>query len=76
MNDVETFKQFMFNSIQNINYMRHRRNECFQMMGMYDGAMSERCKNEIRKEYEFWDSMIQELESHPVQKTQDQITNE
>ena len=61
------FKRFMFGDIVNINFMHQRRNECFQMMGKYDGSASEECKRLFREEYEFWDALIRERDAQAKQ---------
>lgn len=58
---AEQFKDVMFHNIACVRFMHERKTECFQMLGRYDGAMSEECKGAFRKEHDFWASMIEEF---------------
>ena len=60
---ADEIKRVMFGDVHCINFMHERRHASFQMIGQYDGAMSEECKNSFREQYEFWTRLIQEKET-------------
>lgn len=39
-------------SVPVMNFLREHQNQTFQMIGSYDGAMSEECKESFRKDFE------------------------
>lgn len=55
-------REWLNSSIVVRNFLRERHRESFQMLGRYDGAMSEQCKNEFRKEYRILTAIIEETE--------------
>lgn len=45
-------KEWLRNDITTLNWLAEERNRAFQMIGQYDGAMSEECKQSFRDKYE------------------------
>lgn len=54
-------------SVTVMNFLRSHCNFRFQMLGRYDGAMSEECKALCRKAYEAIDQLVRALESKESQ---------
>lgn len=42
----------LFQSVDVRNFLRAKRNERFQMIGMYDGSISDECRESFRRDYE------------------------
>lgn len=58
----------LFQSVTVLNFLRRERHIRFQMIGAYDGAMSEACKSQCRRDYkavrEFVEALEQQEASH------------
>lgn len=59
-------KETLFGNIQCINFMHERRHACFQSQAAYDGSISDECRDAFKKEYELWDSLIEERKALPT----------
>lgn len=47
-----------FGSVRLQNFLREHRKFCFQMIGAYDGAMSETCKDDFLSHYEVISALV------------------
>lgn len=52
----------VLSSVPMLNSLREHRNRLFQMVGMYDGAMSQACIESFKKNYETLDALITALQ--------------
>lgn len=58
----------LFRSVSVLDFLRRERHIRFQMIGAYDGAMSEACKEQCRRDYkaacEFLEAMDEQESEH------------
>ena len=66
---AQHMKHELFKDIHFVNFMVESRKRSFQMIGIYDGAISEQCKSSFQESYKFWDRMLFEAKAAEYQES-------